>query len=178
MSDRSTHTGSTKTKDDSSASGNSGHNGGSGSDSLGGRFDRISDQSKGLVDDVKDWVDLRVRLVQMDLEDRIDVIANQTILTLVIIGIGGASMFFGLFAAAFGLGLLFGNNALGFLAMSVLLAVVTVLMNYVRPRFINNALLNVAKKGNAIAAQDVKKQLESDELALKPLLPEAKKEVS
>jgi hypothetical protein len=145
-------------------------------ESPGGRFDRISAQTKGLVDDVKEWVDLRVRLVQLDLEDRIDVIANQTILTLIIIGIGGASMLFGLFAAAFGLGILLGNNALGFLSISVLLGLATLMMNFVRPRFINNALLNVAKRGQSVATKDVQEQLKSDERALNPQLPEARTE--
>ena len=173
MSERAAHTDSNTSKENPASSGSHGNP----SDGIGGRFDRISGQTKGLVDDVKEWVDLRVRLVQMDLEDRINVIANQTILTLVIIGIGGASMLFGLFAAAFGMGLLLGNNALGFLAMSVLLAIATILMNQVRPRFINNALLNVAKKGQSVAALDVQKELESDELALKPQLPESTTEV-
>ena len=136
-------------------------------------MDRISDQAKGLVDDVKEWVDLRVRLVQMDLEDRIEVIANQTILTIIIILMAGVSMLFALFAAAFGLGLLFGNTALGFLCIAAVLALGTLLMNRMRPKFVNSAVMNVARRGSQVASEDVQKQLQSDAEALKPQLPES-----
>ena len=139
-----------------------------------GKFDRISGQTKGLVDDVKEWVDLRLKLVQLDLEDRIDVIANQAILTVIVAFIGGTSGIFALFAAAFGLGQLIGNTALGFLSISGLLALITFVMHKVRPKFINNVLLSVARKGQSVAEEDVKLQIESDEQALKPQLPEAK----
>lgn len=111
-----------------------------------GRLDRITDQTRGLVDDVKEWVDLRIRLVQMDLEEKFETAANQAVLALVLAGIGATSIFFALVAAAFGLGQLLGHTAFGFLAVSVVLAILMWLVHWRRPRLIKTALLLPAQR--------------------------------
>ena len=67
-------------------------------------MNRISDQTKGLVDDVKEWVDLRIKLLQIDIEERLETVANQAVSTVVVICLATASIFFGLVAAAIALG--------------------------------------------------------------------------
>jgi len=137
----------------------------------GGRIDRITDQTKGLVDDIKEWIDLRVRLVQLDLEERFETIANQTILTLVVIGIGATSLFFALVAAALGLGSLLSSPALGFLVVSIILAVVMWFVNRWRPRFVNAAILTAARRGQEAVRKDVLEEAPADEVAQNAQLP-------
>lgn len=139
----------------------------------GGRLDRITDQTKGLVDDIKEWIDLRVRLVQLDLEERLETIANQTILTLVVIGIGAISIFFALIAAALGLGALFSNSALGFLAVSLILACTMWLVNRWRPRFVNAAIRTAARRGQEAVRKDVLRDAKSGQKVINAPLPPA-----
>ncbi len=43
----------------------------------GGSIDRIADQTRGLVEDIKEWIDLKVHLVQLELEERFETLANR-----------------------------------------------------------------------------------------------------
>ena len=118
-----------------------------------GRFDRISDQTKGLVEDVKEWVDLRVKLVQLDIEERVETIANEAISTLLVIAVAAGSLLFLLIAAAFAMGALFGSNALGFLAVGVVLAIVSWSIARFKPKFVRKP---VSARRSALRGADEK----------------------
>ena len=104
-----------------------------------GRMDRISDQTKGLVDDVKEWVDLRVKLVQIDLEERIETVANEALSTLLVVAVMAGALLFCLLAAAFGLGLLLNSTALGFTIVGMALAAAGWAIARFKPRLVGRS---------------------------------------
>lgn len=86
---------------------------------------RVSDHASGLVDDVKEWAELRIELVRKEVERRIEgrlsTVKNQAVVG----ALAAMTGYFALFALAFGLGALFGHPAWGFLAVTVLFAIAT-----------------------------------------------------
>ena len=102
----------------------------------GGRMDRIADQTKGLFEDVKEWIDLKVQLVQLDLEEKFETIANQLLSALLVVVLAFMTLMFGLVAASLALGKVFGDPLWGFLATTAALAVITVIIRVVKPRMI------------------------------------------
>lgn len=94
-----------------------------------GRLGRIAGHTRGLVDDLREWIDLRLDLAILELEERVDELRNE-------VALGITLAFFGFFAALFvfvtvalGLGWVLGHPFWGFLIVSVaLLLFVTVLV--------------------------------------------------
>lgn len=101
-----------------------------------GRMDRIADNTRGLIEDVKEWIDLKVQLVQLDLEEKIETLANQVLSTFLVIVLAAVTALFILVAGAFGLGQWLGHPAWGFLSVSGLLALVTILIHFRHPRLV------------------------------------------
>ena len=50
-----------------------------------GRVARISDQAKGLADDVKTWVELKLKLFELEIEERIEGLANRVVIGVIIV---------------------------------------------------------------------------------------------
>lgn len=90
-----------------------------------GKAGRVSDHASGLVNDVKEWAELRIELVKKEVERRIEgrlsTVKNQAIVG----GLAAVTGYFALFTIAFALGALLGHPAWGFLILTVLLAVGT-----------------------------------------------------
>lgn len=93
-----------------------------------GKLGRIAGHTRGLFEDLREWLDLRLDLAILELEERVDNLRNE-------IALGLTLAFFGFFAALFafttialGLGWLLGHAFWGFLIVSVgLLLAVTAL---------------------------------------------------
>lgn len=85
------------------------------------KIERISDHSKGLVGDLKEWVELKIESVKLEVQHELEVKKNELIVVAVagIISLVGA--LFLLVALAHGLGAWLGHPAWGFLAVAVLL---------------------------------------------------------
>lgn len=94
----------------------------------GGRLQRIQHESSELVQDVKDWVDLRIDLVRAEVQEKITATIDSKkagLLALVIPGaIGAIGALFLLVTIALFLGWWLGHAAWGFLIVTVLLLVV------------------------------------------------------
>lgn len=103
----------------------------------GGKMQRIAEQTQGLVDDLKEWVDLRIELVRIDVEERIEAQANQIALGVILGGLGLLAVLFGLTALGFGLGALLGHPGWGFLAVTVLLIVLAVIIRAAQPELVD-----------------------------------------
>ena len=101
-----------------------------------GRLGRIAEESKGLVDDVKEWVELRVQLLQMEIEERIESVANQVISVIAVAVLALFTALFLLLGAAQFLGEWLGRDAWGYVIVGVVLALVTVFIHSSKPRFI------------------------------------------
>lgn len=101
-----------------------------------GKMQRILSQLQGLLDDLRTWIDLRLDLAILKLEQRIDEVQNN-------IALGLAVAFFGFFAALFtlttvavGVGWLLGHPFWGFLAVSVALILIVVGLRATQPEFV------------------------------------------
>jgi len=105
----------------------------------GGRLKRLTGETRGLVDDLKEWVDLKIQLIQLDFEDRVRQAANQAALTAVVIVVGLLAVLFGLIAAGEALGAWFDSRSLGFLALAGILALVAIVIHLAKPRLVDRA---------------------------------------
>ena len=99
----------------------------------GGKLGRIAGHTQGLVEDLREWIDLRIDLAILEVEEKVDDLRNE-------VALGLTLAFFGFFAALFvfttvalGLGWLLGHPFWGFLIVSVLLVLVVVSLAEARP---------------------------------------------
>lgn len=86
-----------------------------------GKFGRIAGHTRGLVEGLREWIDLRVDLAILEVEEKVDDLRNE-------VALGVTLAFFGFFAVLFvcttialGLGWLLGHPFWGFLIVSVVL---------------------------------------------------------
>jgi len=98
-----------------------------------GKFGRIAGHTQGLVEDLREWVDLRLDLALLDLEERIEDLGNELLLRLTLLVLGLFTLLFGLTTLALGLGWVFGRPFWGFLIVLGLLFVFFVSLSAARP---------------------------------------------
>jgi uncharacterized membrane protein YqjE len=102
----------------------------------GSKAQRLAQHTQGLIDDLKTWVDLRIELAQMELEERVEAKANKIALGVAIGGIVLLAVVFGLVTLALGLGAWLGHPAWGFLIVTALLGLLAVVLRAARPEFV------------------------------------------
>lgn len=107
---------------------------------------RITSEARGLVEDVKRWVDLKVQLLQIDLEARLEGVLNRAAQSVVMAVLLLLTVQFGLFTVAFSLASWWYSDALGFLAVTLLLAVATVTFYALRPTLVKLRRIDEAEK--------------------------------
>ncbi|WP_456425121.1 phage holin family protein [Rhodocaloribacter sp.] len=100
------------------------------------KVERLARETRGLIDDVKDWVDLKIQLVQMEVEERVEQKLNQALLGAMLVVVAFLALVFALTALALGLGSWLGHDAWGFLAVTGLLALVAVALRLLKPRMV------------------------------------------
>lgn len=106
--------------------------------SHGGRVQRIQQHATGLVDDVKEWTELRIKLVQAETETFIQKKVHTIVMRTIPLVMGGLAGLFLLITLALFLGWWLGHPAWGFLVVTLLLfAVAGVLMYRNRDTFEN-----------------------------------------
>ncbi len=86
-----------------------------------GKVGRIGQETRGLFEDFTAWVELRLRLVQMDVQDYIRQKTDEVILKVALAAAGLLTGLFALITLALFAGWLFGRPAWGFLAVTGLL---------------------------------------------------------
>lgn len=102
------------------------------------KLERISQHTKGLVDEITSWVDLRIKLVQVDLQEKLETKKIQIALG---VGMGLTAFFAVLFlltTMALGIGAWLGHPAWGFLVVTVLLFIIIAIMRMVMKRMVAN----------------------------------------
>lgn len=97
---------------------------------------RITRHTQQLVDDLQEWVDLRIELAQIELEERVETKVNQIALQVVVIGVVLLAVVFGLVTIALGLGAWIGHPAWGFLIVTGLLVALAAVVRAARPEFV------------------------------------------
>ncbi|MEM6647424.1 MAG: phage holin family protein [Bacteroidota bacterium] len=89
---------------------------------------RITEHTRGLVDDVKEWVELRIQLAKLEVAHEVNQRKTQVVVGVTAAVVALVAVLFMLVAAALGLGAWLGHPAWGFLAISVLLLLVAALL--------------------------------------------------
>lgn len=102
----------------------------------GNKAQRLAQHTHHLVEDLKRWVDLRIELAQMELEERVEAKANEIALGVVVAGVALLAVVFGLVTAALALGALLGHPAWGFLIVTALLALLAAVLRAARPELV------------------------------------------
>jgi hypothetical protein len=99
----------------------------------GGKLGRIAGHTQGLVEDLREWIDLRVDLAILEVEEKVDALRNEVALGLTLAFFGFFAALFVFTTAALGLGWVLGHPFWGFLIVSVVLVLVVVALAKARP---------------------------------------------
>jgi len=102
--------------------------------SKGGALKRISEETRGIVLDLREWIDLRLDLVVRELNDSLDDAASQAVFGVILALLGFFTGLFGLTALAIGLGWALGHPFWGFLIVFGILAIATFVVMVVMRR--------------------------------------------
>ncbi len=102
------------------------------------KIDRIAGHTFGLVEDLKDWFELKTQFIKLDLKEQVKAELKDGLTNIALDGIAfvilGLAAVFVLIALALGLGEWLSHPAWGFLAVAGLLLLVTGLIKYVLDR--------------------------------------------
>lgn len=98
------------------------------------KLERIAQHSKGLVDDLTAWVDLKVKLVQLDVERKVQEKATAALVKAIPLVFFALAAFFVLVTLALGLGWWLGHPFWGFLIVTVLLGIGGLILKRASPR--------------------------------------------
>ena len=93
----------------------------------------LAGETRALWEDMREWVDLRVELVQVDIEERIQKAANEIMATLLAVVLGLFAMAFLLHGIAVWLGRLLGAVEWGYLLAGLVLAIAALIVKRVKP---------------------------------------------
>ena len=113
------------------------------------RFERIATHAQGVVDDVRQWVDLRLDLAVMDLESTLDERLNRVAIGIIMAVFGGLAAFFLLTTVAIGLGWLLGHPFWGFLIVTLGLGTVALVVKRTQPTLVQTGLYRQWKQAQA-----------------------------
>jgi len=97
---------------------------------------RLAGESRALFDDLREWVDLRVQLVQVDVEERIEKAANEIIAIVMVAVLGLFALAFLLHGVAIWLGEALGGVQWGYLIVAAVLGLTTLALKSARPDFV------------------------------------------
>jgi len=99
----------------------------------GGPLRRIAGHTQGLVEDLREWIDLRIDLAILEVEERVDDLRNEVALGLTLAFFGFFAVFFVLVTVALGIGWVLGHPFWGFLIVALLLSVFVAVVAQTRP---------------------------------------------
>lgn len=97
-------------------------------------WQRLRQQTQELVEDLRAWVELRLTLAQMEIEERIETQIRRLLLRLLIGALAGLGAVFVLVAGALGLGDWLGHAGWGFLVVALGLIAVAAGLHFSRRR--------------------------------------------
>lgn len=89
------------------------------------KVERIGRQTRGLFDDFTEWVELRLRLFQLDIQEKVRTKANEAVIKVAPFIVAALGGLFALVTAALFVGWWLGHPAWGFLVITGLLFLVT-----------------------------------------------------
>ncbi|MEM1095014.1 MAG: phage holin family protein [Bacteroidota bacterium] len=92
---------------------------------------RITEHTRGLVDDVKEWVELRIQLAKLEVAHEVNQRKTQAVVGVTAAVVALFAVVLLLVAASLGLGAWLGHPAWGFLAMGILLLLIAAFLGAV-----------------------------------------------
>lgn len=114
---------------------------------------RLANEIRSLVEDIKEWVELRIELLQLDIENRVQDVANDILLVVLILTMMAVSMLFVSLAAAFAIGAWIGSDALGFLIVGVVFGIVAVSIRSSRVDLATKVGRTLTRSGRGVTAE-------------------------
>lgn len=99
-----------------------------------GKISKIVGTAKSVTEELANVVDLKVKLVQTDIEDRVNEKVNMAIQKSIGIGLIGIVAFFALVGLALIIGDFLGNSGYGFLSIAGIVLIVTLTVGLIKPR--------------------------------------------
>jgi len=102
----------------------------------GGKMRRIAAHTQGLFEDLREWIDLRIDLAILEVEERIDEAKNGIALGVTLAIFAFFAALFTLTTIALGVGWLLGHPFWGFLAVSVALILIVVGLQATQPALV------------------------------------------
>lgn len=115
------------------------------------RMKRIATHAQGMVADLRKWVDLRIDLAVIDLEEKLDARLNAVAIGIIMAVFGGLAAFFTLITVALGLGWLLGHPFWGFLIVTLGLGATAAIVRRTQPTIVRTQLYREWKKARAEA---------------------------
>jgi hypothetical protein len=113
---------------------------------------RLAGESRALFDDLREWVDLRVQLVQVDIEERIEKAANEVIAVIMVVVLGLFALAFLLHGLAIWIGTALGGTHWGYLIVAGILALTTIALRSVKPDFMSRRQQSPSPKEGVLPA--------------------------
>lgn len=120
----------------------------------GGKLGRIAGHTRGLVEDLREWMDLRLDLAILEVEEKVDTLRNEVALGLTLAFFGFFAALFGFTTVALGLGWLLGHPFWGFLIVSSVLIIVVTGLVKTRPDLVPPSNLFERIRGRTEEAAD------------------------
>lgn len=115
----------------------------------GGKMRRIAAHTQGLFEDLREWIDLRIDLAILEVEERLDEAKNDIALGLTLAVFGFFAVLFVLVTVALGVGWLLGHPFWGFLAVTVALILIVVSLRVTQPALVPPSNLFESLRGEA-----------------------------
>lgn len=100
----------------------------------GGKLQRMTSETRGIVEDLREWTDLKIDLAVREINDSVDDAASQLGLGIVLAVFAFFTGLFGLTTAAIGIGWALGHSFWGFLIVFVVLLAISAVVAIVTKR--------------------------------------------
>ncbi|MFB6274355.1 MAG: phage holin family protein [Salinibacter sp.] len=120
----------------------------------GGKAQRIAAHTQGLFEDLREWIDLRIDLAILEVEERLDETKNDIALGLILAIVSFFAALFALTTIALGVGMLLGHSFWGFLAVTVALFLIVVGLRVTQPALVPPSNLFESLRGGRKEGSD------------------------
>lgn len=101
-----------------------------------GRLQRVTDETRGLAEDLTAWVELKARHTQMEIEETVELKLNRAVVGVIVAIVGALAALFLLVTIAIGVGWLLGHPFWGFLIVTAVLFIVAGAVRALQPTLI------------------------------------------
>lgn len=116
------------------------------------KVERISTQTRGIFGDISSWVELRLKLFQVEIQERVQEKVNETVIKIAPVAAGAIAGFFALVTLALFVGWWLGHPAWGFLVVTLLLGLITAVLLARKKRYEKEKEIEVATHESTLSS--------------------------